>query len=240
MSIKGLSVDADVETPNADTLGGGFVKPTGLYGCIVDLAYLSKAASGAMALNLHLKVASDKSIIRQTLYVTTGDSKGNRNYYTTAEGKKKLLAGMAMGELISTITTEKPLAKHTPEEKTVNLYDFTAQAEKPTKVDALTEMIGKPILVGLHKVRTNKVTKDGKGGYNTLAEERFVNEIDKVFYPDGASVTEKKAKSPALFHKSWQDKYDADFVREDYKAVAATKIDSLTEAEAPVSSDLFS
>lgn len=240
MSIQGLAIDSDIESTKVDTLGGSFVKPTGLYPVMVDMAYLGKSVGGAMSLNLHLKVIADSSIVRQTLWVTSGNKKGNKNFYTTKEGKKRLLPGMIQADQIAQITTSKNMAALTPEEKTIKLWDYESQAEKPTKVHALTEMIGQPMLVGLQKVRTNKVQKDSNGKYIDQVEDRNFNEIDKIFFPDGFSVTEKAAEAEeALFHQKWADKYDEEYVDDRYKTPEGSDDDSLPPVEASTGS-LFS
>lgn len=230
MSIQGLAIDSDIESTNTDTLGGSFIKPTGLYPVIVDMAYLAKSAGGAMSLNLHMKPADGGAIVRQTLWVTSGDKKGNKNFYTTQNGKKRLLPGMITADQIATITAGKAMAALTPEEKTIKLWDYETSAEKPTKVHALTEMIGQSMLIGLLKVRTNKVQKDSNGKYIDQVEDRLFNELDKIFYPDGFSVTEKAAEAEeALFHAKWATKYGDEFVDDRYKAVEGEADDSLPD-----------
>ena len=231
MSINQLAIGADVEKTNTDTLGGSYTKDTGLYPCTVDMAYLGKSRGGAMSLNLHLKLASDKSVIRQTLWVTSGDAKGNKNFYTNKDGKKFLLPGMVLADQIAAITTGKPMGELSAEEKTIKLWDYDAGAEKPTEVPVVTEMLGQPILIALMKHRENKRVNDGSGNYIPTADERIFNEIDKVFYPDGFSVTEKEANAAeAKFHKQWAEKYPNGYVEDDYDAsVASTEDDSLPD-----------
>jgi len=241
MSIQGLAIDSDIESTNTDTLGGSFVKSTGLYPVVVDTAYLGKSQGGAMSLNLALKVANERTIIRQTLWVTSGDAKGNKNYYTTKDNKKRLLPGMIQADQIAMILTGKNMASLTVEKKTIKLWDYTAQAEKPTEVDALTEMIGQSMLIGVHKVRTNKVKKDSNGKYVNQTEERLFNEIDKLFYPDGFSVTEKAAEAEQpLFHKKWDEEYSEDYVNDRYKEVTdTTDDDSLPNTDSTSTDSLF-
>lgn len=236
MSIKGLAIDADVEQQNTDTLGGGFAKPTGLYGCVVDVAFLDKSKSGAMSLNLHLKLASDKSVIRQTIYMTSGDKKGNKNYYVK-DGRKVVLPGMQLADQIAQITTGKAMGDLTAEKKMVKLWDPESRSEKPREVPTLPEMTGQSILIGLHKVDKNRWS----GGAPT-AQHTFVNEIDKVFYPDGYSTAEKAGESEeAVFHKQWSDKYGPDFVKDNYDpSVGGDAADPLAEAPATETDDLFS
>lgn len=219
MSIQGLAIDSDIESSPVDVLGGSFVKPTGLYAARVDMAYLGKSKKGAMSLNLHFKLLGDSSIIRQTLWITSGDAKGNKNYYVDKNGLKRLLPGMLEADQISTITAAKPMSALTPEEKTIKLWDYETSSEQPTKVHALTEMVGQDILLGLHKCRDNKVKKVGEKYVDQKADRHF-NELDKVFYADGFSVTEKLAEAETpLFNEKWSAKYGPDFIDDRYTEV---------------------
>lgn len=247
MSMKGLSIDTDVESSDQDVIPGegGYTLPTGVYPMVVDVAYMGKSAKGAVSLNLHLKQAKGgKTIVRQTLWVASGDKKGNKNYYIDKNKKKRLLPGMAQADHIAQITTGQSLAALTPEEKTIKLYDFEKRAELPTKVAALTEMHTKEIYVGLKKVRTNKVVKNQSGGYDDTAAERVFNEIDKVFYPDGMTIAEKKSEATeAKFIGKWKKRFPDDFVDDQYKAVEApADPDALPDdsADAAATASLFS
>lgn len=241
MSINQLKIDNDVDKGNPDSLGGSYTKDTGLYPCTVDMAYMGKSKGGALSLNLHLKLASDKSIIRQTLWVTSGDKKGNKNYYLNQNGKKFLLPGMQLADQLSQITTGKPMSELSAETKTIKLWDREASAEKPTDVPVLTEMLGKPVLIGLLKRRENRNVNDGSGNYIPSKEERIYNEIDKFFHPDGFTVTERNGGAEeAKFHQQWAAKYPSDYVEDNYDAsVAGPEDDSLPESATADTSDLF-
>lgn len=241
MSINQLAIGADVEVGNPDSLGGGYTKPTGLYPCTIDMAYMDKSRGGALSLNLHLKLASDQSVIRQTLWVTSGDAKGNKNYYVNQNGKKFLLPGMQLADQIARIAAGAPMSECNVESKTVKLWDRDAGAEKPREVPVVTSLLGQPILIGLMKHRENRNVNDGSGNYVPSKEERIFNEIDKVFHPDGYSVTEKEAGAEeAKFHQQWAAKYPEDYVEDNYDAtVAGPEDDSLPEAASTDTSDLF-
>jgi hypothetical protein len=242
MSINQLAIGADVEQGNPDSLGGGYTKKTGLYPCTIDMASMDKSKGGALSLNLHLKVASDQSIIRQTLWVTSGDAKGNKNYYVNQNGKKFLLPGMQLADQIARIAAGCPMSECNVESKTVKLWDRDAGAEKPREVPVVTSLLGQPILVGLMKHRENRNVNDGSGNYVPSKEERIYNEIDKVFHSDGFSVTEKEAEAEeAKFHQQWAAKYPEDYVEDNYDPnVAGPEDDSLPEAASADTSDLFS
>ena len=244
MSLKGLAIDTDVEASDKDVLGGGgFTKNTGVYDMIVDTAYMGKSAKGAVSVNLILKSAQsgDNTTFRQTLWVASGDAKGNKNYYVDKNNKKRLLPGMAQADHISHICTGKPLASLTPEEKTIKLYDFDKKAEMPTKVAALTEMHGTKIKVGVHKIRANKVVKNQAGGYDDTAAERVYNEIDKVFFPDGMTLAEKRAEATEpKFIGKWMAKFNEDYVDDQYKTVAGGNTEeALPDEDSDAVKDIF-
>ncbi len=222
MSINGLAIGSDVEETSADTLGGGsFVKPTGLYPVKIDMAYLGESRGGAVSLNLHLKVANDNAEIRQTIYVTSGDAKGKKNYYVGKDGKKRLLPGMLLGDNLSRIATGQALGDLTTEKKTIKLWNFDTSSLQPTEVDALTAMIGKDILIGLTMHRENKRVNDGNGNYVDGPDAKEFNELDKVFFPDGYSLAEKAAEAETPeFHKKWATRFDKDYVKDTFKPVA--------------------
>ena len=70
--------------------------------------------------------------------------------------------------------------------------------------DVLTEMVGQEILVGMKFLRANKRANQN-GSWVDTNEAREYNEIDKVFYPDGFTVTEKAGEAEeATFLKKWK------------------------------------
>jgi len=222
MSIAALQLEADVESTNEDVLGGGgFTLDTGLYAMIVDNAYLDRSSGGAMNINLHLKKkAGGNQVYRQTIYITSGEAKGKLPYYVGKDGKKHPLPGYSLVNLIHKITTGKPLNEIAPEKKIVKLWDFDASAEVPREVPVVVEMVGQEILVGMHKVRENKRAQQG-GEWVDTNEAREFNEINKVFYPDGFTVSEKAAEADeAAFVTKWEGANASDYVRDKFKPVA--------------------
>jgi len=248
MSFENLGIGADIEKEDTDVIRGKgcYAIDTGLYPMIIDVAYLEKSKGGALGLNLHLKPADGgKQVVRQTLWITSGDKKGNKNYYVTKNNKHRLLPGMILADLIANITagsTMQAVAKNA-EKKTIKLYDFEIRAEKPTEVNAMVDMIGKPILVGIHKHRTNKNEANAAGIYEPIGKERVFNEIDKVFHPDGFSVAEKAAEAKApVFVNTWKNDFDASYVNDTYKAVSGTSADTdaLPDSDSGAVDSLFS
>jgi hypothetical protein len=245
MSIAALELGNDVEVTNEDVIvGGGFTLSTGLYAMVVDNAYLDKSSKGAMSLNLHLKKkAGGNQVYRHTIYITSGDTKGNKPYYEK-DGKKFPLPGYSLANQISQITADLPISQVTPEKKLVKLWDFEASAEVAREVPVLTEMVGQEILVGMQLVRENKRSKTATGEWVDTNEAREFNEIDKVFYPDGFTVTEKSGDAEeAVFVHKWEAANGEDYVRDKFKPVASAPAatgpaQASTAAAAP--DDLFS
>ena len=85
MSLKNLTTSSDI-APEKDSIGSSRVKESGLYEVVISAAYLGKSEGGALSLNLVLKTEDD-SEIKQTLWMTSGDKKGNKNYYLNAKKK---------------------------------------------------------------------------------------------------------------------------------------------------------
>jgi len=98
MSMFDLGKDVVVEVEK-DSLGGG-VFESDVYDFKIDMAYLSKATSGAMAVNLTYKASNGKTL-RVTDYISSGDAKGNSFTYVDKEGNKKPLPGYAKLDTLS-------------------------------------------------------------------------------------------------------------------------------------------
>jgi hypothetical protein len=222
MSLQGLKLDADVKTDgeNKDVLTGSrsFTSLTGAYKMLIDVAFMGKSKKGATSLNIHYKAADgSKTTIRQTLWVKSGDEKGNHNYYLDKDGDKRYLPDYSEARQITKITNGEEFGEMNTEEKTIKLYDFKAKAEVNTKVAAIRVMEDMPIMIGVIKVRDNKVKLIG-GKYVDQIEDRTFNEVDKVFYPDGRTIAETNAEAtePAFLNNKWLPKFHPEFIDDRY------------------------
>jgi len=221
MSIAALQLGSNVEQPNEDVIvAGGFTLPTGLYAMIVQNAYLDKTSTGAMMMHLHLKrKTGGNQVYRFSDCIVSGDTKGNKPTYIK-DGKEFPLPGYSKMNQICQITTGLTLGQITPEKKLIKLYDFDAKAEVPREVPVVTEMVGQEILVGLQLRRENKRARQN-GKWIDTNDTREFNEIDKIFYPDGFTVTEKKAEATeAGFVEKWRAANPDGQVIDKFKAVA--------------------
>lgn len=223
MSIASLQLGSNVEQPNEDVIiGGGFHLPTGLYAMVVQNAYFDKTAKGATMMHLHLKrKAGGNQVYRFSDCVVSGNEKGNKPTYMK-DGKEFPLPGYSKMNQVVQITTGKTLGQITPEKKLVKIYDYEAKADVPREVDVVTEMIGQEILVGLQFRRENKKALVNGKWVDTDKPNEF-NELDKVFYPDGFTVTEKKAEATsAAFVEKWREVNPDGQVIDKFKSVTTT------------------
>ncbi len=206
MNFGNLKIDDDVKL-DEDTLGGGsFTWESGVYDCVVDMAYISESKGGAMGLNLTLLDGSKK--LKETLWISSGKVKGQKSTYIDAKGTKRPLPGYTQGLNLCMTAIDETIedAANASEAKTINIYDFEAKKEKPTNVEhVMTNLIGKPVKVGVIKRIENKRANDGNGNYVDIPETREVNVISQFFYADsGLSVMEKaKGETEAKFIDAW-------------------------------------
>ena len=208
-----------------DSLGGGArVFESGAYKAKVGMAYVDKSKGGALGLFLTLLIGDAEDELRTTLWMTSGNEKGNKSYYTK-DGENYPLPGFSMAKSLAGLTTGRDIADLEPEEKVIKLYNFDAKAEVPTKVQALTELIGQEIIVGLIKQTVDKTKQVGDTKvYEPTGETRDENEIDKFFCAkdgfENMTTTEIKAKGTAEFFPEWVKKHTGN-TRNKAKGVAA-------------------
>jgi len=201
-----LKTDKSIEAEK-DTLGGGGVLPTDAYDMVIDMAYVHMSKGGAMAIVLATKSQEGRNL-KQTIYVSSGNAKGNKNYYMDKQGTKKYLPGFNIMNGIVQLTLDKDLGDIEPEERTISIYDFDAKKEKPTKAQVLTELIGQRIILGVQEQKVDKNIKDGNDNYVPSGETRMENEIVKVFQADtDLTVAEAKAgETEGKFKDKWVEK----------------------------------
>jgi serine/threonine-protein kinase RIO1 len=244
MTIEGLgSIGTDVEQPSTDTLGGGFILNSGLYPMTIDLAYLGETPKGAKSVTLHFKAADgSKKNFRNTIYLTSGKAKGQLHYYLGGKNKDKkiILPDRQKAEQLSQITTGKEFSKLETELKTIKLWNFDAKAEVPTEVEVVTELLNKQILLGVRKIHRNKRIQDANGKWEDGPEAETVNDLHRVYFPDGLSVGEKnKGVTEPTFVKTWKNKHSADYTEELFKVLpgATTLEDPAAAAETEAQTD---
>ena len=199
-----LLMDDSIQAEKDVLGGGGSLLETGVYDFTIEMAYASKSAGGAAALNVHLKSDSGATL-RKAIYVT---NKKGENFYLGKDGQKAYLPGFLLATNLCLLTVKKELHQVTPEDKTIMLYDFDAKKELPTKAKVLVDLIGQRVTVSIVKEVVDKTAKQGDGSYAPTGETREQNEIDKFFHIDtGMTVAELRAKATtAEFKEQWAAK----------------------------------
>ena len=246
MSIAALQLGADVEKQDEDVIvgGGGFILPTGLYPMVIETAYLDKTESGAMMMHVHLKRKDGgNQVYRFHNCIVSGDAKGNKPTYFK-DGKNYPLPGYTQMDQICQIAGGIKLSQIDPEKKLVKLWDFNAKAEVPREVPVVTQIVGQEILAGIRLRRENK-RANNNGTWTDTNEAREFNELDKVFYPDGFTITEKAAEAEkAEFVEKWKAANPEDLVIDKFRPVAGAPASKGATAPASTAAaapdDLFS
>lgn len=216
--LSALASDASI-AQESDSVGGNSALESGLYPMKIVMAYLNKAGSGALGLVLTLKTGSRE--VRQTLWMTSGTAKGGKNYYEK-DGEKHFLPGFNHANALALLTNGVEISAMETETKVVKVYSPEAKAEVPTKVDVLTDLLGKDILVGLIKQKVDKTKKNDNGIYMATGETREENEIDKLFRAEDRMTTSeiRAGSETATFVDTWDAKWSG-LTKDKSKGVAA-------------------
>jgi len=206
-ALSSLKTDASI-ADETDVLGGGGPLDSDAYRTKITMAYLSKSQGGALSLVLHLATETG-STIRQTLWMTSGDAKGNKNFYSTKTGEKKYLPGFNLANSLALLTVAKEISEIEPQQKVINVYNYDTKADIATEMPVLVDLIDQEIVAGTMRQVVDKQAKGDDGAYHPTGETREENEVVKFFRArDLMTVTEIRAQAEAPeFYNSWVAKY---------------------------------
>ncbi len=169
-----------------------------IYTGVIKMIYADQAKSGAMNINLIINV--DSREYKETIYIT---NKQGENFFMR-DKKKQALPGFIIVNELALITTGKELSELDVEEKVVNVYNYESKKEEPTKVQAITDMIGETISFAVMQIIEDKTTKNGNGEYVPTGETRTINEIKKFFDTEShKTVSEATKEMEATFWDKW-------------------------------------
>jgi len=174
------AVENDIET---DYIPSGFaVLETDTYPGEIKAVYISDAQnSKAQAVNFIIKLDNGTEF-KQKIWVS--NKAGELTYKDKTTGKPKNLPGYMQVDAIAMLLVGKIMSKLDTDDRTLNLYDFTAKKEMPKMV---------PCFVELHNVRGNfdiqkqqvAVTKKNDAGvYVPNGEVKDINELIKAYPED--------------------------------------------------------
>lgn len=190
-----------------DRLGGFSLFDTDIYEATIKLAYGGQAESGAAFVAYVFELPGGKEY-KETVYVT---NKKGENFFMNPQDKTKKvpLPGFTIADDLALLASDKPLAEMETQEKVINLYDFEAKKEVPTKVQMLVDLLGKKVGLGIQKKLENKQAKNPSTNvYEPTAEERETNNIEKVFHLETKlTVAEARlGKEAGEFWGSWLER----------------------------------
>ena len=199
--LKNLTTDASI-ADEKDFIGRG-VLDSDLYLSTIKLAYVKQAASGAVALVVHAETADGRKI-QEDLWMQSGTAKGGKNYYEK-DGVKSYLPGYLIATSLTLLTLGKEISDVDTETKVVNVYSKEAKGDAPTKVEAVVDLIGQEVILGVIKEVVDKQSKVGESYVNT-GETREQNVIDKVFRAkDNKTTFEFRNKiEDAGYYEQWK------------------------------------
>jgi hypothetical protein len=187
--------------PTADREAGYEPIASGVYPVKLDYAYYEESAGGALALKINVVSTDHRDVnFRQSLWLTSGRAKGKKNYYTDSEGRKRLLPDMNRANNMANILCGKDLADLQVEAKVIRLWNYEKQDTVNTKVNMVTDLIGKEFLAAVLRTVENKRVRDDNDNWVPGPEKRTFNEIDTMFNTDG--FTAKEIQSQAKERKA--------------------------------------
>ena len=188
-----FSMRDDIELKETSLGGGSFLWDSNVYKCIVDMAYFDKSAGGAHSLNLTL-LNSDGKQLKQTLWFTK--KTGEIHFINKRTGEKDYLPGYTLANNLALIITGEDIneAFEKSEKKMVNVYDFTAKAEKPTEKSVATSLLGKQVKAAIIKQTVNRRADAGDGVWVPTVETKDENDIKEFYFDDSDLTVVEKSK----------------------------------------------
>ena len=212
MSLFGnLTTDAEAESQEKDVVSSGNSfgpVDSNIYDFVIDMAYVDKSKGGATSVNFTFK-NQEGNVVKVQEWVSSGDAKGNRNFYLDKNGKKNYLPGFKTVNDITLLAIGKELSTVPTEPKMVKLYDFDQRKEVPQQKEVIVDLLGEEITLGLFKQIEDINTKNSEGVYVPSGHTIEKNVINKVFRTkDSMTTVEIKAQATeAQFINSWKEKY---------------------------------
>lgn len=178
MSILSSLTTSDDVQGETDNFGMGGPLDSNTYNGVVTMAYVSKAKSGAIGVNLVMSTSAGREF-KTTLWVQSGDAKGNNNYYTR-DNKKVYLMDFIVFESLCLLTLGVKGSEAETEDKVIKIWDHKTGKEEPTTVPVIVDLIGKEAIFGIVKKLVSKNTLVGDSWVNT-GETKEENKVTKIF-----------------------------------------------------------
>lgn len=205
--LSSFKTDDNIQD-EVDSIGSGGALDSATYATKVTMAYVTKSARGATGVVLHLNTTEGREV-RETLWVSSGDAKGNKNYYEDKNGKRKYLPGFTAFQSLCLLTVAKEVDQMDTENKMINVYSAEAGKEVPTEVPVLMDLLDQEIYAGIIKQTVDKNQKGDDGQYHPTGETRDENTIDKFFRASDKLTTAeiRGGAEEAVFFNTWSEKW---------------------------------
>jgi hypothetical protein len=188
---------------------------SGVYSGVISSAYLKTSSGGALAVVLEHKADSGKTV-KQDVYITSGNAKGNKTTYTKKDKSVHYLPGYTLINNLCLMVAGKNISELESTKKLTGVYIFDLSKEVDTEVDMLMDLVGQKVDVGIIKLIEDKnknVAAEGEPkDYQPTGETRTSNEIDCVFHSESKlTVPEAVAGiTEAIFIDTWKARWDGE------------------------------
>lgn len=167
-----------------DFSGGGGLFDTDLYSGKIKYAYVGVYGSGSKY--VEISVLIDGREMRDRIIVTNRE--GEVTYKDKKSGELRNLPGFNQINALCMILASKELGAMDIEDRTLNLWDSEARAEKPKSVECLVELHDQDVMVAIQQFTEFKQEKGDDGKYHDTDETRNGNDFQK-FFPAAKAIT---------------------------------------------------
>jgi len=240
MSLMNSIQQSNIQTKEEDVLGGSRTVPSNVYTAGVKMAYLDKAASGALCVvfDFALLVNGKERNHKETIYIS--NKEGSFTYKDKKDQSDQPLPGFVMVDTICKTITGKSITQLTTETKTIKVYDFDQKAEVPKEKEVLMELLRGKLELGILEITVDKTTKDQTGAYVPTGETRDQNELSKVFNSDGMTLLEKDSgATESKFKNAWIAQYAEKKVNKAKGAASGARAGGVSKGATAASGPLF-
>lgn len=148
-----------------------------IYKAKIDVAYIGQSSGGAISITLNYQISGRK--FKETFYIT---NKEKCPYYIK-DDKKILIPGYKIINDLCLVVLGKELNDPDLNQgpKVFDIYDYSKGEEVKTEVNAILDLSGQEVYLGILKKLKNKSQKTDDGSYVDTAETKEINNINAVF-----------------------------------------------------------
>lgn len=234
-----------VEEQSIERVGGGYAWESGVYDIATKLVYLDQAESGAVSFNFIVTNNEGKEL-KETLWIKSGNAKGNKTFYTGKDGIDRPLPGYAVANSMCVALAGISLAQAIAgaEKKTVNVYNAEQKKEVPTERPVLMPLLNKKGKVAVHQIKEAKQKKDESGKYVDTGDTRTVNESKFFGNSEGRTAEEITGDKPAEMFEKWAARNTGQVIdktqKKDDNSSAADIMNSAGSGDASSTESMFS